>query len=222
MTLIAGILEEEQERLESLLKQREERLSAYPRGSVRIKKIGEREYLYRVYRERSKIISEYLCSRTSPKAKHYLKENSARLELKKSIKEIRTDISDIGKSLEKLRRKWISKHFTNSARCRSFKPIDPCRELVSACLSASVWFRWNSGLTDNRPGFFDWSSTKELTLNRCSHNSWKPRIFCHFWCVIKLEKIRARWFGNRISCRKKSFNIHDYIRSKSSVNGTDA
>lgn len=105
MTLIAGILEEEQERLESLLKQREERLSAYPRGSVRIKKIGEREYLYRVYRERSKIISEYLCSRTSPKAKHYLKENSARQELKKSIKEIRTDIFDIGKSLEKLRRK---------------------------------------------------------------------------------------------------------------------
>lgn len=105
MSLITGILEEEQERLESLLRRREEKLSAYPKGSVRIKKIGGREYLYRVYRKCSKIVSVYLCSRTNPKAERYLKENSARLELKKSIKEIRTDISDIGKSLEQLRRK---------------------------------------------------------------------------------------------------------------------
>lgn len=105
MTLVAGILEEELERLKSLLRRRTERLSVYPKGSVRIKKIGGREYLYRVYRERSKIISKYLCSRTNPMAEHYLKENSSRQELKKSIKEIHTDISNIGKSLEKLRRK---------------------------------------------------------------------------------------------------------------------
>lgn len=105
MTIVADILEEEAERLKSLLKNREDKLSAYPNGSIRIRNIQGHKYLYRVYRISTKVVSKYLCKIENPLAEKYLKENAVRKELKNSIKEIRQDLYLIGKSLGKIRDK---------------------------------------------------------------------------------------------------------------------
>ena len=59
-TVIKGVLEEELERNERMTRRYKQELEKLPKGSIVKRKIGNQEYYYLSYREKTKVIAEYI------------------------------------------------------------------------------------------------------------------------------------------------------------------
>ena len=59
MTVIEGVLLEEKQRNLSMQESYKKELSSLPKGSIVIKKIGNKDYCYLKYREGKKVITKY-------------------------------------------------------------------------------------------------------------------------------------------------------------------
>lgn len=99
-SVLKGVLLEELER--NLQKQRVflNEFNKYPKGSLVVVKIHGDQYLYRKYRDKDKIISNYIGPVDSEDASRAYKDREKYLKLKKDIKELKEE--------EKLLRKAIS------------------------------------------------------------------------------------------------------------------
>lgn len=53
------VLQKEKQRYQELIKEYEQRLSEYPRGSLLVRESGGRQYCYFRYREGQKVITKY-------------------------------------------------------------------------------------------------------------------------------------------------------------------
>lgn len=100
MINIEKILNEEIENLEAKLLTLKERLQTYPKGTVFVRKMHNRYFVYRKYREGSKIISEYL----GPSSK------DSAIEAQLQFLEVRKIKNEISKAKKELQ------YFTNLAK----------------------------------------------------------------------------------------------------------
>lgn len=97
--VIKGILEDELDRSYRMLRTYEEKMLTLPKGSIFIRKRGEREYCYLNYRENNKVISKYIGSHDS-EAVDILKRNiQERKRISGLIKNIKIEIAEIRKAL---------------------------------------------------------------------------------------------------------------------------
>ncbi len=81
MSLIMHMLEEERDRLEEYIADRQAELKGFPKGSLHVKKLYNQSYLYRVFREGEKVVWQYL-GKDAPKIR---KKIEAELKERKKI-----------------------------------------------------------------------------------------------------------------------------------------
>jgi len=105
MSIVNGILKEELDRLERLQAKYSAMLEAFPKGSLRKKKIGQKIYFYLVSRKGDQVVTEYLCQGNSPEAKSFEEQDAKRRDIKSKFKSVKEDIAEIRRSLGKLARK---------------------------------------------------------------------------------------------------------------------
>lgn len=84
MSVLENVLEEEYGRSLRLSQAMENELSSLPKGSIRERKIGEREYYYLNYREGDKVKSDYI---QADAVDELSKKIDRRRELKAALKE---------------------------------------------------------------------------------------------------------------------------------------
>lgn len=96
-SIIFGVLEDEYNRL---LKAKEGILQ-FPKGSLRIKIEGGREYLYFRFRENGKTKEKYIARCGSKKAREFRKSVERRCELDSQLVKINKDLKELAKALKK-------------------------------------------------------------------------------------------------------------------------
>lgn len=102
MNLVADIIQEELERLERMLQAKLIEFSQLPKGAIRKRRIGNQDFLYRVYREGAKVRSDYLCSANdAEKYAMYIQEGEKKASLKQQIRELRNETSKLRRGLGK-------------------------------------------------------------------------------------------------------------------------
>lgn len=84
MSILENVLEEEYSRSLRLSQAMENELASLPKGSIRERKIGEREYYYLNYREGDKVKSDYI---QADAVDELNKKIDRRRELKAALKE---------------------------------------------------------------------------------------------------------------------------------------
>jgi hypothetical protein len=90
------MLSEEKERNLNMQKNYSEEISALPRGSVTVKKIGNKKYCYLKYRQGEKFVSEYM-GNAHENAEHLLKLVEKRRHFEKMLRELKAEYKMICK-----------------------------------------------------------------------------------------------------------------------------
>ncbi len=104
MSVIYGVLEEEREHLESALKLYSERVAKMPRGSLWIKRQGNRRYAYLAYREGGKVHFQYIAPIPSRKHTELEPQVKERRILMDSIRKMKKDLRIIERTLKYAKR----------------------------------------------------------------------------------------------------------------------
>lgn len=99
-SVLKGVLEEELER--NLQKQRvfSNELAKYPKGSLVVVKIHGDQYLYRKYRDGSRIVSIYIGPVESEEAKKAREERDKYIKLKQDIKDLKEEEKKLRKAIK--------------------------------------------------------------------------------------------------------------------------
>ena len=99
MSVLESMLEEEQRRSLDMIAALEDELKAYPKGSLAIKRIGNKDYCYLRYREGEKVRLKYIGS-----AELHADELGAAIEKRRacqaSIKQAKADLKLLGRALK--------------------------------------------------------------------------------------------------------------------------
>lgn len=96
MSVLEDILEEEYERSARLIRLMEEEIASLPKGSVRTRRIGSRDYYYLNYREGDKVRSDYIQISAVEEVRGKI---ARRKELQAALKEQRTSQRQIERAL---------------------------------------------------------------------------------------------------------------------------
>jgi hypothetical protein len=104
MSVLFGVLEEEQERLVGAIKLYAEKAEKLPRGSLWVKKRGQREYAYLAYREGGKVHFEYVAPVPSRKYQEVMLQVKERNMLVTSIRQMRKDQRILERTLKHVNR----------------------------------------------------------------------------------------------------------------------
>jgi hypothetical protein len=100
MSIIKDVLQEEKERLERMEKAYLKKIEELPKGSVIMKKIGNKRYPYLTYRKDNKIVWDYL--KLNDEELEELKANiEKRRRLVLSLKNVRKEYEYIRRILKK-------------------------------------------------------------------------------------------------------------------------
>ena len=95
MGFVKGIVEDEYSRLLDALKVYEEKRDEFPKGSLIIRRIGKKEYVYRVKRVNGKVVQEYIGKKDSEAHKKAEKQRMRREMEEKQIRLIKEDLRNI-------------------------------------------------------------------------------------------------------------------------------
>ncbi|MZP31208.1 hypothetical protein GTO91_15985 [Heliobacterium undosum] len=98
MSIIKGVLIEERERLIEMEKMIKKRIEQLPKGSIRIRKLGKKEYRYFVYREGSKVKNQYL-KLSDDEVEELQMKIAERKRLEQTLKSIQEDFRIIRRAL---------------------------------------------------------------------------------------------------------------------------
>ncbi len=104
MSIIFGILKEENERLKEAMKLYAERVEKLPRGTPWVKKRGERKYAYLAYHEEGTVHFDYVAPIPSIKYDTMLQMVKERNLLVTSLKNMRKDLMIIERTLRNVSR----------------------------------------------------------------------------------------------------------------------
>jgi hypothetical protein len=99
VSALFGVLEEEKERLSGAIRLYTEKAEKLPRGTLWIKKRGQREYAYLAYREAAKVRFKYVAPIPSRKYQEAMLMVKERNLLLASIRKMRRDLRIIERSL---------------------------------------------------------------------------------------------------------------------------
>ncbi len=95
MSVIKNIIQEEYNRLNSLIELYNEKIAEYPRGSLSVKKRGVHAYYYLAYRDHQKVKFLYLGKERSEKVKEYAKKIEQRHKYERMRSKSKTNLNQI-------------------------------------------------------------------------------------------------------------------------------
>ena len=90
MNVIESMLVEERQRNLDMQKSYNDEINNLPKGSVVVKKIGNKEYCYLKYRQGEKFVSQYM-GHASEKAEQLKKEVEKRRHFEKLLRELKAE-----------------------------------------------------------------------------------------------------------------------------------
>ncbi|HNV46214.1 MAG TPA: hypothetical protein PKJ16_04165 [Spirochaetota bacterium] len=99
MSILKGVLDEENKRLKRLLGKYQRDIDALIKGSVSIKDISGQRYAYIAKRKGDTVVFEYIGKASSDKVKRLLEEVNKRKKLTVKIKALKQDIKEIERAL---------------------------------------------------------------------------------------------------------------------------
>ncbi len=100
MSIISDILKDEYERLQLLEKRYAEQLKTFPKGAPSKRQRSGRYYLYLVFRENKKVVTQYVGKVDSDRARAVMQQVSKRKEIEKKLRRVRQDLKDIERTLK--------------------------------------------------------------------------------------------------------------------------
>ena len=105
MRVLFSVFEEELERLQDRTKRYQQEVESLTKGSLCLKKRGDRQYAYLNYREKDAVKSQYLGEAKSKVVKDYREKIELRRKLDKGLREMRADMKALEKVLHARRKK---------------------------------------------------------------------------------------------------------------------
>ena len=95
MKVLKGILKEEEQRLKEAQGSYEREIGKLPKGSVQIKKIKERDYAYRAYRQGERVVYEYVGDIKPEELKDLEKKIKLRRLYEQKLREVRQNLREV-------------------------------------------------------------------------------------------------------------------------------
>lgn len=92
MSVLFGVMEEEEERLKQVKLLYEERLAKLPKGSLRLRRRGEKTYVYLQYRDGKRVRTRYVGVEGSAEVKALQKQLQERKMTQKFLRSAKTDL----------------------------------------------------------------------------------------------------------------------------------
>ena len=99
MNVIEGMLAEERQRNLNMQNSYSDEISKLPKGSVVIKKIGNKEYCYLKYRQRDKFISKYM-GHAAENAEKIKDQVNKRRHFEKLLRELKVEYKLISRVIK--------------------------------------------------------------------------------------------------------------------------
>ncbi|MGE0084497.1 MAG: hypothetical protein AB7S75_08745 [Desulfococcaceae bacterium] len=99
MSYLKNIMQEEHQRLKALSEKYRVEIGSLPKGSISVKKRGQKKYLYLAYRQKKKVISEYIGPAESEHSETIIKKINIRKNYEIKLKQVKTDLKEIEKVL---------------------------------------------------------------------------------------------------------------------------
>lgn len=100
MSIVKAVLQEEYERLNSLMEKYRQEASRLPVGSVSIKEIRGHKYAYIARRIGGRISFQYIGKASSPEAARIVAAIQKRKEYESKMKSLRKDIKELERALD--------------------------------------------------------------------------------------------------------------------------
>lgn len=92
MSILFGVMEEEQERLQKAMRLYAERLEKLPKGSLRLRRRGDRTYVYLQYRDGKQVRTRYVGIDGSAAVKALQKQLLERKSVQGFLRSAKTDL----------------------------------------------------------------------------------------------------------------------------------
>ena len=99
MAIIASVLNEELERVQSHIASYRKLLSDLPKGSIVIQKVEGISYVYRKFKQDKKVISHYIGKEGAPESIKALRDRSEYLRIAKNLKDSLREEARLRKAL---------------------------------------------------------------------------------------------------------------------------
>jgi gas vesicle protein len=100
MGIITNILKEEYERLKSLESQYIQKIQSLPKGALSKRKRSGNFYLYLVFRDRQKVITQYVGKLESNRAREIMKQVEERKQIEEKLKKVQSDLKELQRVLK--------------------------------------------------------------------------------------------------------------------------
>lgn len=103
MTIIWSVLEEEENRLTSLVAFYEAKLSEYPKGYLSAKKRGSGVYMYLTYREGERVVSRYMGKERSEAVQEAERQITERKKVVQQLQGLKKSLKEVKRALKRQR-----------------------------------------------------------------------------------------------------------------------
>ncbi len=100
MAILKNIIMEEQQRLQELIDLYQREINQFPRGSVQIKNIHGKKYLYLAYRDNEKVKFEYIGPVKSDKSEKVMKQIEHRRSIEADLRKAKKELKEIERVLD--------------------------------------------------------------------------------------------------------------------------
>lgn len=97
MSYIKQVMQEEHQRLQALCQKYMDKIDAFPKGTVSIKKRNNAEYLYLANREGGKVRFSYIGAVGSEKAREIMDQLNDRKKYELKLKQVKGDLKEVGR-----------------------------------------------------------------------------------------------------------------------------
>ena len=100
MGIISDILKDEYERLKLLEAQYITQLKTFPKGALSKRRRSGKFYLYLVFRENKKVITQYVGKLDSDRAKEVIQRVQERKQIEKKLQKVQKDLKELKRTLK--------------------------------------------------------------------------------------------------------------------------
>jgi hypothetical protein len=97
--VVLDILDNERRRLIKLLEKYESEVSMLPRGSLSLKRRGNRDYAYLAHREAKKVVFDYIGPAASDAVEELKRKIQRRRDLEDRIRQTKANLEEVERSL---------------------------------------------------------------------------------------------------------------------------
>ncbi len=95
MSVLKGVLKEEEARLKEARGGYEREIAKLPKGSIQLKRIKERDYAYRAYRKGRRVVYEYLGDLKPEELKNVKQKIELRRRYEANLRKVRENLREV-------------------------------------------------------------------------------------------------------------------------------